>query len=88
MSIFNRRRRSGTAVAERPDNVERINELTEANHRSADPARERELVKLRHQAFAELPVGAAAPLPDPDDSAIEWIDGLPTATPGRLRRRR
>ena len=84
MSIFNRRRRSGTAVAERPDNVERINELTEANHRSADPVRERELVKLRHQAFAELPVGAAAPLPDPDNSAIEWIDGLPTATPGGL----
>jgi hypothetical protein len=85
MSIFNRRRGSGTATAERPiDNLARIAELTEANRRSADPVRERELVKLRHQAFAELPVGAAAPLPDPDNAAIEWIDGLPTASSGNL----
>jgi len=85
MSIFGGRRRSGTATVEpEASNLDRIGELTDANHRSADSERERELVRLRHRAFAELATGSAAPLPAPDPATIEWVDGLPTAKPGGL----
>lgn len=64
--------------------LEQIAELTAANRRAPDPDRERQLVRLRHRAFAELPAVEPGPIPEPDFDAIGRVDGMPAVEPGRL----
>lgn len=70
--------------------LSQLAELTEANRREPDPARERRLVRLRHDAFSELDSDEPGPLPEPDFDAIETVDGMPSVplerfTPEALR---
>jgi hypothetical protein len=70
--------------------VEELAELTEANRREPDADRERRIVRLRHDAFAELEHGEPGPIPEPDFDAIEIVDGMPSVpleqfTPEALR---
>jgi Phytanoyl-CoA dioxygenase (PhyH) len=78
----NRRKRQDASADEPVTN--QIVELTEVNRRSPDPALERSLLRLRHDAFADLPKGNPGPIPDPDPEAIGWVDGLPSVAPGGL----
>jgi hypothetical protein len=64
--------------------LERVAELTEANRSDPDPERERQLVRLRHEAFAELADGEAGPIPEPDFDAISELDGMPAVAPEKL----
>ena len=78
-----RERESGSAQ-------EQLAELTEANRRDPDPEREKRIVRLRHDAFAELEHGEPGPIPEPDFDALETVDGMPSVplerfTPGALR---
>lgn len=85
MKLFGSRRGGGAAARREPESVlERIAELTEANRSDPDPDRERQLVRLRHEAFAELGGGDPAPTPEPDFDAISWVDGMPALEPEQL----
>jgi hypothetical protein len=67
-----RRRRHEKAI------VKRIDELTASNRRSPDPAVERELLRLRHRAFAQLKTGGSAGTASPNGRAeLEIVDGIP-----------
>jgi hypothetical protein len=81
---------SDVADQEQGSALDQIAKLTEANRRNPNPKRERRIVQLRHQAFAELERGTPGPVPEPDFDAIEVVDGLSTVsvenfTPGALR---
>ncbi len=82
MKLFSARRERGEE-AEEPAG-DQIASVSEANRRSRNVANERRLLRLRHEAFAGLPKGDPAPIPDPDPTAIESVDGLPAARPGRF----
>ncbi len=84
----------GARMAEREPQagsaLQQIAALTEANRRDPDPARERRIVRLRHDAFAELDSDQPAPLPEPDFDGLETVDGMPSVplerfTPEALR---
>ena len=67
-----------------------IAELTEANLAEPDAARERRIVRLRHDAFAELERDKPGPIPEPDFGPLETVDGMPSValdelTAGTLR---
>ncbi len=83
MRLFSPQRRKHREAAA-GSAAEQIAALTEANRRDPDPDRERRLLRLRHDAFAELPQGDPGPVPEPDPDAIESIDGLPSTTPADL----
>jgi hypothetical protein len=85
MRLFGARSRGAAATKGASDGVlERIAELTEANRSDPDPDRERQLVRLRHEAFAELGEERPGPIPEPDFDAISWVDGMPAVEPERL----
>lgn len=85
MRLFGARSGGGAAIGGEPGGaLGRIAELTEANRADPNPDRERQLVRLRHEAFAELGGGEAGPIPEPDFDAISWVDGMPAVEPGRL----
>ena len=64
--------------------LDQIAELTAANRLEPDPIRERQLVRLRHRAFSELPAVEPAAIPEPDFEAINRIDGMPAVELERL----
>ena len=85
MRLFGARNGGGAATSREPGSaLRRIAELTEANRADPDPDRERRLVRLRHEAFAELGGGEPGPIPEPEFDAISWVDGMPAVEPGRL----
>jgi hypothetical protein len=70
--------------------LEELAAMTEANRRDPDAERERRIVKLRHDAFAELESVEPGPIPEPDFDATETVDGMPSVplerfTPEALR---
>lgn len=70
--------------------VDELAALTEADRLDPDAEREARIVRLRHDAFAELEADEPAPIPEPDFDAIETVDGMPSVelerfTPGALR---
>ncbi len=77
--IFRRQRESSTAVAERdPEAIfTEIEELSERNRRQRDPALERRILALRHEAGVGL-AGRANPdarFPEPADDALAAVNG-------------
>jgi Phytanoyl-CoA dioxygenase (PhyH) len=85
MKLFGSRSGGGAATGRGPESLlERVAELTEANRLDPDRDRERQLVRLRHEAFAELRGGNPGPIPEPDFDAISWVDGMPAVEPERL----
>lgn len=73
----------GGRAAPRERVLDRVAALSEANPRAPSAERERQLVRLRHDAFAEL-ADEGTPLPEPEPDAITWIGGLPAAPPEQL----
>lgn len=85
MKLFGSRSRDSTATnGDGRGALARVAELTEANRANPDPNRERQLVRLRHEAFAELPKVQPEPIPEPDFEAIRWVDGMPAVEPEQL----
>ena len=85
MRLFGARSRGAVATEGNSGRVlERIAELTDANRSDPDPDRERQLVRLRHEAFAELREEHPGPIPEPDFDAISWVDGMPAVEPEQL----
>lgn len=84
MGIFTRRNPSGPSAAPAFELIER---LTEENRADPSPARERELVRARHEAFAAVRNGAASPDSSPaEPAAVEFDteDGVPVIGPDQL----
>lgn len=72
------RRAAADRLASAGRYLDAIDTLTEVNRRHRDPAVERELVRLRHAAFAEVSgPEPAGPWPPPVPDLFEGVEGLP-----------
>lgn len=87
--IFRRRREGAAAVADRDaakaaELLAEVDRLVEANRTERDPGRERQILRLRHQAGAELVALADAPLSHPEPTSVTRPSGVAEVAPSEL----
>lgn len=87
--IFRRRREGAAAVADRDaaratELLAEVDGLVEANRADRDADRERRILRLRHQAGAELVAAGNEPPAHPDPAPVQRPNGIAEVAPSEL----